>query len=70
MKIPVVEGGLAGSLGPAHEPESRTGTLRDAAVRLRLLRLPRLRPQFGISSAVGAALLVARRGRLAFENGR
>lgn len=44
---------------PILEPESQTGTLRDAADRLRLLRSLRLRPQFGISSAVGAALLAS-----------
>jgi hypothetical protein len=44
---------------PVIEPESQIGTLRDAADRLRLLRSLRLRPQFGISSAVGAALLAS-----------
>lgn len=44
---------------PPDEPKSQTGTLSNAADCLRLLRSLRLRPQFGISSAVGAVLLVA-----------
>jgi hypothetical protein len=46
-------------LKAGHEPKPPTGTLRDAVDRLRLHRSRRLRPQFGISSAVGAALLGA-----------
>jgi hypothetical protein len=38
------------------EPKARAGALNDAADCLRLLLSLRLRPQFGISSAVGAAL--------------
>jgi hypothetical protein len=38
------------------EPKARAGALGDAADGLRLLRSLRPRPQFGISSAVGAVL--------------
>ena len=48
---------------PAHEPKPPTGALNDAADCLRLLRSPRLRPQFGFSSAVGAVLLDAGGGK-------
>ena len=49
-------------LKAGHEPKPPISTLRDAVDRLRLHRSRRLRPQFGISSAVGAALLGAQIG--------